>query len=263
MDNYSDYMAYFQGIASNNKRIKTFKHGNAEEIINATRSEIEYPCLWLEDAEVNFTGDADSLTPVFSGAFTVFWNTNQAQNFTHERHTLNQCYLIAVSIISQMCRDSDEGNLEFAPESVSLNYIGKQFNDNDVGYRAEFEIEFNPLSDCLDDLNWVDSLVSAIIPKFHYENAVEGSFEITANLTATPEDYDWDLIEWYYKIDDGAEVGPVEVDEDEFNLTSLGSIIYLRLKLVDDNSKEYWASIAFAAEKIEGESNPFLYNQFK
>ncbi|RDC63295.1 hypothetical protein [Adhaeribacter pallidiroseus] len=45
---FAEYVDYFRKLSQEHFQLKDFTHGTAADIMGKTRSDLSYPCLWLE-----------------------------------------------------------------------------------------------------------------------------------------------------------------------------------------------------------------------
>ncbi len=146
------YESYFQEMATGETghiELKDFYCGESSEIIQATLSELQYPCLWLEDPSIRFGGvGRDGETCGFNGAIIILWNC-PLDDFLLRRELKQKCFLIAVDILGRMVKDMQERELNLDPDSVSGDVISSMLVDGATGWRFEFYIK-DPVAICYD-----------------------------------------------------------------------------------------------------------------
>ena len=159
MVNTNEYISYFRTIATNNKAIahtnteKHFYRIDISEVLEALRSDINYPALLLENHSGQII-DALSDNPKDSvnfGFAVVKAVDNRTDNYTDVENALSACHDICRQIISKMWKDAKRQDT--IVQSIDLNTVtyekvGPVF-DNCYGYRvsgsiiAKADIYFN------------------------------------------------------------------------------------------------------------------------
>lgn len=166
MLNVSQYISYFEGIATNHKEIahkKTEKHFyrmNVEEVLTGLRSDINSPALILESFEGSLTDNkSDNILADRIGAFMILKKV-ETDNFTQEHEYLDDCERIGLEIIKRMRRDARVNPIQnrllknFDLNKVNWQKVGPVF-DNYFGYRFVFSL-VDPENMSYDKTKWLD-----------------------------------------------------------------------------------------------------------
>lgn len=152
----TDYVAYFREIARTNTRIKGFYHGNADEIIGATRTEINYPALWLETPSLVLTDNgAQQIMGNRVGAITILKNA-PTDNQEQKDLILEECEEILLQCLAKMRKDRKERLISFNFNGSHIDAIAPLSTDNDHGFRLEFHLD-KFIEICFDSTQWDDS----------------------------------------------------------------------------------------------------------
>jgi hypothetical protein len=157
VNSFASYKEYFENLVAKNKALKSFYLGDSERIISKQRSEIEYPCLWLESPSIPFR-DAKSDNPQadFIAAFSILSNVATDDEAAQDQ-AMQDNFLIAIEVISRMIRDrrgrSDDPMFNLDINSIHMDPINSMMVDNDYGYRVEFKLN-NNINLCYDSSKW-------------------------------------------------------------------------------------------------------------
>jgi len=137
-----EYENYFKEIARTNKLIKGFVMGGADDIISASRSDINYPGLWLEIPNMVFTDNGtDQIEGQRHGAITVLKNGEYTP--AQKAAVLQECETILLQILGKMRKDRKARLFSFSLHGSTAEAISQLFVDNDYGWRLEFHIDKN------------------------------------------------------------------------------------------------------------------------
>lgn len=152
-NNLTDFIAYFKTISEQHKEIKSFVHGPSQRIVSQTRSDLEYPCLWLETPSTIITENgADNVQGNRVGAFVVLKNA-QVDSTEQEDLIWAETESIALDIISKIKRDQKLHSFRLSFKNIPLEPISTLFIDNDYGWRIEFRLE-NNIELCYNPAKW-------------------------------------------------------------------------------------------------------------
>lgn len=168
MLNVSQYISYFEGIATNHKEIahkedeKHFCRMNIEEVLTGLRSGILTPALILESFEGSLVDNkSDNILADRTGAFMILKKV-EVDDFTQENEYLDDCERIGLEIIKRIRRDARIVPIQnrtpkiFNLNSVEWQKIGPLF-DNFFGYRFTFKMS-DTENMSYDKAKWLDEI---------------------------------------------------------------------------------------------------------
>ena len=142
------FSTYFQDMVTNSvaklgapNEIKDFVWGDSRRIIGKSRSELDYPCLFLEvptfQLSDNFGNDR---TGAARSAFSILINS-EVDDWDKQNTIWNDTYKIGLRVLGQMMQDRKTNGFYFNINGVLIEPIQSFIVDNDYGYRFEFVIE--------------------------------------------------------------------------------------------------------------------------
>jgi hypothetical protein len=147
---YLGYIQFWRDIADAHIDIKGFVHGTTKDINTRSRSELEYPCLWLETPSVGvMDNNKGNRRGKWRGGFVILQtkaNINDAINTDSNpelaRDTLyHETLIIALDVqmrLKKLFRDADlEYDLQTEIEPIETLFI-----DDDIGWRISYVIDF-------------------------------------------------------------------------------------------------------------------------
>ena len=149
---FLEFIQYWRDLATSHVDIMDFAHGGTREINQISKSDLDYPCLWLETPSLlpkdNNLGNARLQWRTGVAIITSSSKINEAldtqANPNLARDTLyNSTYLIALDIMRKIKKDYREAKLELRINTVSLDPIDQLFVDNVIGWRLEVSMDFN------------------------------------------------------------------------------------------------------------------------
>lgn len=154
--NYRNIIDYFTMLARQHVKLNSSYHGDYEQILGATNTNIEYPCLWIESPEAKAMGDTDTLSLSWACAIVVLY---QAPNddFDQKQANLDLALDIVKDIIGRMRNDVIEGNLlgvSFNNSMIDQVY-DSELSDSGQGYRFSFIIKTSNSELCYNPAKWV------------------------------------------------------------------------------------------------------------
>lgn len=149
----SEFLTYLSDLGHAHNSIKSVVMGDYEDIISKERTTIEYPCLWIETPTVLFYGDNDAPRQIFQGSLVVLHNNNNVQDPKVIRQNLESTFEIAREFLYRMTMKDQL----FSITNRRLDAIATLGNDDDQGWRFEFEIETDVTADqCYDASHWTE-----------------------------------------------------------------------------------------------------------
>lgn len=251
---------YFSRLATEHKWIKSFFYGDFDEILNAERSQIDYPFLWLESPDVNFTRSqgSDSIKVIHDVAFNILFNVSPSR--VGERQArIDQAEQIAGHILWKMDCDQDEENIRFFYSSANMfPIVAGQGSDNEVGFRVECEIQ--PLITTLDAAGYFSDIFPALTQASFTWLVTDNGGDRTVDLsnTTTPslvgftfEFKVWDGITWQ-----------TNTNDQNPSFTCAGEQFYFELSVTKDNQTRYSSAYYLATDpepsglSMAGQFNP-------
>lgn len=157
VNTYSTYKTFFKTLATSNIAIQDFTLGDSQRIIGDSRSDLAYPCLWLESPDMTVSDNkGGNFTGIFDGAFSILKNV-PPDDYDAQDQAMEDTYLIALQAISYMLNkrrgraDSPEFTLDL--NSIRMNPIASILVDNCYGWRVEFRFQEN-IGICFDASKW-------------------------------------------------------------------------------------------------------------
>jgi len=149
------FISYFRNMADKHVAIEDFFHGASGDILSKSRSNLKYPCLWLETPSLVFQdNDAEQITADRIGAFVILWNAPNKKPAELDVIWAD-CELMVYDVLARMRRDRKKGKFNFSLNGTSAEAISQMFTDNDYGWRVEFKMgKFVPI--CFDKTKWKD-----------------------------------------------------------------------------------------------------------
>lgn len=140
MTPFEEIKAYFQEIASLHPSLKSFVHGDVRRFTAATRSELEYPCLWLETPNQKFE-DNDTFTGVINSAAFIVLKNAETGDADAQDLIWSETNEIVWDIISKIRQDSGGRSQFINSKFFSIDPLDTLFVANDYGWRVEFTIK--------------------------------------------------------------------------------------------------------------------------
>jgi len=148
---YSEFLDYLKTLGESHVNVKSVVMGDYEEILEMERTTIDYPCLWIETPSVIYQGDNDSVRQIYQGSLVVLHNNAAVHDPETARANLESTFDLAREILWRM---TVHDNL-FDIRGVRMDAIATLGNDNDQGWRFEFQIETDVTDDdCYIETNW-------------------------------------------------------------------------------------------------------------
>jgi hypothetical protein len=142
MENPIQCRDYFKAIKDNwintNLPINDFRFGDSDRIIAAARSELSYPCLWLEtpDYSLRETGSDDNLVWNIDLNFLILVACSK-DDYESQDTALNNSFLTIQQIILKLRQDG-----YFSKDDViMIEPINTLFADACTGFRVSFTLK--------------------------------------------------------------------------------------------------------------------------
>jgi len=164
MASYTEYIGYFEDIATNHRAIrhsrsnKHFFRIDLEELIAGLKTKISYPCLVLESYDWRMTDHvSDNILKERNCAFMILMRPKNAGDYDEVSDLFNQAEVIVDDILALMwyhkhnkihdiIADIDMNTIEVLPVNG--------FIENAVGYRVSFQT-ITGHNIALDENKWI------------------------------------------------------------------------------------------------------------
>jgi hypothetical protein len=128
--------AQFAGLV-----IISFIEGDSRRLIEQSRSELTYPCLFVEIPSFvlgqNFKSNQTGSTRF---GVSILYNS-EVGDYAQQRIIRQQAYLTILRILGQLQKDSLQMGFYVQLDNTPIEPINSWFVDNDYGYRAEINLE--------------------------------------------------------------------------------------------------------------------------
>ncbi|WP_126244123.1 hypothetical protein [Chitinophaga rhizosphaerae] len=153
---FSEYLGYFRQLVESSTFVDGFEHGGAEKIISerlvhSTRSEAEYPLMFLEWPEVFLSKD----TVVLVGGMVILDKVPK-DDWPAQDIAMDQTLNAMLEFLKHLIKDSQgigKKFLHFDVEKAICQPLDSLTIDEALGWRAELNLTI-PFSNCLDPLKW-------------------------------------------------------------------------------------------------------------
>ncbi|WP_020531417.1 hypothetical protein [Flexithrix dorotheae] len=165
--NFNDIKAYFEALVGMTSKIKSFKFGGFNRIIESLKSEIDYPCLFLELPEKSFDGGLSTgLQKEYKIAFALISSVPKDDYDKQDELVFNALENYIEQLIRKIAIDFD---MEEDIGQFSLDPLYGLLHDNCYGWRVEFElVEDSKI--CKDESFWdQEETVNYFAPEFSQE----------------------------------------------------------------------------------------------
>jgi hypothetical protein len=151
--NYGDFITYLKELGENHIDIQSVVIGDYEDIIERERTDISYPCLWVETPSVRYAGDNDAVREIYQGAIVILINNGSYHDPAVVFENLKTTFNIAREFLWRISLYENKMSIT----NRQLDAIATLGNDNDQGWRFSFEIhqEFDE-EECIDPMKWDD-----------------------------------------------------------------------------------------------------------
>ncbi len=152
------YVSCFKNLQQEHKQLQDFVHGTTNRILSKSRSELDYPCLWLETPNFKVKDNgAGGITAGHFGAFVVMKNASaddgNSLSQDQEDQIWAETHSITMDVLSRLKEDERESGLRIDFNTVSIDPISTITADKDYGWRVEFSLE-KELEICYDESKW-------------------------------------------------------------------------------------------------------------
>lgn len=254
MRDFSEFVNYFQNLAAEHVDICDFAVGNSKRILNRERSEIKYPCMWLEYPSIHPKFDEDRTDITFRSSLIVFENA-QLDDWNREDYVLNKTSRIMIDLIRRINQDCEEGVFETA-KITEMEPIETMSHDNDFGWRVEIVIT-DSIDDCCDECKFTSLCPVGAIARFNVANNNAGDFtDLVITDMSQPEGHDWEY-SWEWQFDGGKRYSS---SDDIPEISGSGKKLNITLTLTDDNGCKKEASVELNCNPTSCVTSvPYLY----
>lgn len=153
LNNWSEYLSYFQAMASSHVDIQFFRHGSVERALKDSRSEVEYPAMWLEWSPVGLRDNGHGHRQgKINGAFVIYRGCEPG-DFAGQDAAMAETYAIATECAAKLYQDAVQDVIDLDWESIDMEPVVAAMVDNNYGWRVSFTMWLlNPL--CVTDEKW-------------------------------------------------------------------------------------------------------------
>lgn len=136
-----DFIDYFRQLAAKHVELKGFAHGPASRIIGGSRSENEYPMLWLETPTLGLL-DKDGTAPYGQrSAAVVILQSVPRDDYPAQDAGWAQTELIALDVLSRLRKAHKAGDIYFSSfDGLQLEAVATLSLANEIGWRFEFSL---------------------------------------------------------------------------------------------------------------------------
>lgn len=251
---YAELTEYFRRIAEDHPDINYFIVGDDDKILSKDRSLLDYPVLWLEKPDVNWSMIND-LSRTYTVSFVLLENA-AIDDWAKEDDIYNKLLNITGQILQWMQEDSQSDLIKIDFRSITSNPINTYGHDNDNGWRTTIKI-IGKEGQCAPACKRQNICPVGTLAKFSWDNATAGDFTALTIINETlPTDEAWTW-EWVWSID----AGPSETSTSMIpSISGAGKHIYIQLKITSGDCVRY-ASAKLDNKLNCGESNPFVMDQ--
>jgi hypothetical protein len=136
-----DLIQYFRDLADKHVELKGFAHGPVSRIIAGSRSENDYPLLWLETPTLGLL-DKDGTAPFGqrSTAFVVLMSVDR-DDYDAQDMVWAQTEAIALDVLSYLRKAHKEREIVLSSlDGTQLEAVATLTVANEIGWRYEFSL---------------------------------------------------------------------------------------------------------------------------
>jgi hypothetical protein len=136
-----DFIQYFRDLAEEHVELKGFAHGPVSRIIAGSRSENDYPMLWLETPTMGLL-DKDGTMPfgLRSSAFVVLQSVPH-DDYEKQDKGWADTERIALDVLSRLRKAHKEGEIVLSSlDGTQLEAVATLTVANEIGWRYEFSL---------------------------------------------------------------------------------------------------------------------------
>ena len=144
----SEFIQYFRDLAAAHVALKGFAHGPVSRIIAGSRSENDYPLLWLETPTLGLL-DKDGTAPFGqrSAAFVVLQSVPR-DDYDAQDAGWAQTEALALDVLSRLRKAHKEREIVLSSlDGTQLEAVATLSVANEIGWRYEFSLgDYVPLT---------------------------------------------------------------------------------------------------------------------
>lgn len=136
-----EFIQYFRDLAEQHVELKTFAHGPVSRIIAGSRSESDYPLLWLETPTLGLL-DKDGTAPFGqrSTAFVVLLSVPRDDHAAQDAGWA-RAEAIALDVLSRLRKAHKAGEIVLSSlDNTQLEAVATLSVANEIGWRYEFSL---------------------------------------------------------------------------------------------------------------------------
>jgi hypothetical protein len=151
--NYEGFIDYIKDLGDAHADIQSIVIADYDDIITRERTDLQYPCLWIETPTVRYRGDNDSVREIYEGALVILQNGSNLDPDIVASN-LKETFIIAREFLFRIALYENKMSIT----NKELSAIATLGNDNDQGWRLSFDIEqpFDTDDVCIDPTRWTD-----------------------------------------------------------------------------------------------------------
>jgi hypothetical protein len=136
-----DFIQYFRQLAAEHVELKGFAHGPVSRIIAGSRSDNDYPLLWLETPTLGLL-DKDGTAPFGqrSSAFVVLMSAPH-DDYEAQDAVWAQTEALALDVLSRLRKAHKEREIVLSSlDGTQLEAVATLTVANEIGWRYEFSL---------------------------------------------------------------------------------------------------------------------------
>jgi hypothetical protein len=136
-----ELIQYFRDLTDKHVELKGFAHGPVTRIIAGSRSENDYPLLWLETPTLGLS-DKDGTMPFGqrSTAFVVLMKASR-DDYDEQDSAWGQTEAIALDVLSYLRKAHKEREIVLSGlDGTQLEAVATLTVANEIGWRYEFSL---------------------------------------------------------------------------------------------------------------------------
>lgn len=134
---FAAFVGYFRKLSEEHTELQSFVHGASERIISESRSDLKYPCLWLETPSMRLSDNQAQVNGYRETAFIVFHDAPTG-DYDKQDELWAKTEQIALDVLARMLEDSHKLPFRIDLSTVQMDPIHTLFVDNEYGWRVEF-----------------------------------------------------------------------------------------------------------------------------
>lgn len=204
---YAELTTYLERLGTLHPLVKQVVIGDSEQILSLDRNILQYPVLWIETPDVDWSFD-DNPNRYYNLSFVVLINA-QVDTWQHQQYILHKTLQITEQLLAKMRDDADANLIQLRKGTAKSSPILGYGHDHDYGWRTSLRVRAY-MDSCASDCLWQDVCPVGAMPRFTWTNNILGDFtDIIFQDASLPADESW-LTSWSWQVDEG----PVTIDKD-------------------------------------------------